>query len=145
MNRHAECEAISRIHPVGLAYSLARNAMLRVFSAGTEPARGVFPAVVEVMKEVGIDISVQEPKGVDVFLGKVFFEKVIVVCAAAEEKCPTIFGSAPRLFWPFDDPAAAAGSKEDIMAVCRRVRDEIDNRICEWLREQGIPAQPLTI
>jgi arsenate reductase len=112
----------------------------QVFSAGTDPRPEVFPPAVEVMREIGIDISGQEPKGVAHLLGRVHFETVIVVCGDAEQKCPTIFGSAPRLFWPFDDPVAATGSKENVLAVCRRVRDEIDARICQWLQEQGLPA-----
>lgn len=116
---------------------------LEAFSAGIEPKASVFPPVVEVMREIGIDLSSQKPKGIEQYLGRVHFEAVIIVCANAEKKCPTIFGSVRRLFWPFEDPAAATGSPEDILAVCRRVRNQIDRRICEWLNEQGIPAQPL--
>ncbi len=114
----------------------------QVFSAGTEPRDEIFPPVVEVMREVGIDISGKKPKGFDAFLGKVHFEKVIIVCAKAEEKCPSIFGHAQRLLWPFDDPAKATGSRDDVLAVCRRVRDQINARVCDWLNEQGIPARP---
>jgi arsenate reductase len=115
----------------------------QVFSAGTEPKAEVFPPVAEVMRAIGIDISGQKPKGIEPMLGNIHFERVIVVCGDAEEKCPRIFGPAQRLFWPFDDPAAATGSREDVLAVCRAVRDQIDRRICEWLNEQGISAQPL--
>lgn len=108
-----------------------------------EPKSEVFPPVIEVMREVGIDISNQKPKGVELYLNKIHFEMVIVVCAVAEEKCPSIFGSSERLFWPFEDPSAAIGSQEEILAVCRKIRDQIDTKICEWLGEQGIPAQPL--
>ena len=110
----------------------------RVFSAGIEPRTEVFPPVIEVMREVGIDISGQKPKGVEEFLGRVYL--VIVVCQNAEKKCPSIFGSARRLFWPFDDPEAATGSKEEVIAVCRNVRDQIDGKIRKWLKEQGISA-----
>jgi arsenate reductase len=112
----------------------------RVFSAGIEPKAEVFPPVVEVMREIGIDISDQKPKGVEAFLGKVYL--VIVVCHDAEKRCPNIFASARRLFWPFDDPAAATGSKEEVLSVCRNVRDRIEKKIHEWLKEQGIPTQP---
>jgi arsenate reductase len=114
----------------------------QVYSAGLEPKAQVFPPVALAMREIGIDISGQKPKGVEQFLGRVHFEKVIVVCGHAEEKCPIIFGMAPRLFWPFDDPAAATGSEDDILAVCRRVRDQLNRRILEWLGEEGLSIQP---
>lgn len=118
--------------------------VFKAFSAGTEPKDAVFPPVVEVMKEVGIDISSNHPKGIEEHLGRVHFEKVIIVCADAEKNCPVIFGPAQRVFWPFDDPAAVEGSNEEVMEVSRRVRDEIDQRIREWLKEEeGIEASPL--
>ena len=112
---------------------------LKVFSAGLEPKKEVFPPVIEVMKEVGIDISKCKPKGVGLFLGKIRFEKVIIVCGDAEKRCPSIFGSAQRLFWPFEDPAAATGSKEEVLAVCRRVRDQISHCVEEFLKEHLAP------
>jgi arsenate reductase len=112
--------------------------VFEVYSAGTEPGVTVFPPVVEAMKEIGIDISAQKPKGFDKFLGHLRFEKVIIVCSEAEKKCPGIFGPAQRLLWPFDDPAAAAGSPEDILVFTRNIRDQIRDRILKWLEEQGI-------
>jgi arsenate reductase len=117
--------------------------VFQVYSAGTEPKDEVFPPVVEAMREIGIDISQQKLNGIEEYLGRVHFEKVIVVCGDAEQKCPSIFGAAERLFWPFDDPAEATGSEEDVLAVARKVRDQIDARICAWLEEQGIASQPL--
>ncbi len=111
-----------------------------VYSAGMEPKDEVFPPVVEVMREIGIDISDHKPKGIGQFLGAVHFEKVIIVCGDAEKRCPAIFGSAQRLFWPFDNPASARGSETDVLEMCRKTRDQIDSRICEWLKEQGVPA-----
>jgi len=110
----------------------------RAFSAGTRPAAEVFPPVVKVMAEIGLDISGQKPKGAERFLGAVYFEAVVVVCADAEKECPSIFGPAKRLFWPFEDPAAVSGSEEGVLAVCRRVRDQIDMKIRDWLEGQGI-------
>ena len=111
-----------------------------VYSAGTEPKGVVFPPVVEAMREIGIDIAGAKPKGVGDFLGKVHFDKVIIVCDGAEKRCPSIFGAAQRLFWPFDDPAAASGTPEDVLAVCRRVRDQIHDRITAWLEERNVSA-----
>jgi arsenate reductase len=113
------------------------------YSAGTEPNSTVFPPVVEVMREIGIDISENKPKGIDKYLGHLYFEKVIIVCSDAEKKCPAIFGPAERLFWPFEDPAAVKGSEDEVLAVSRQVRNQLDKKICEWLNEQGIPAQPV--
>ncbi len=100
------------------------------FSAGTEPAERVNPLAVEVMAEKGIDIGSQQPRDVSNFLGRLFVRHLIIVCAGANEKCPRIFpGMLNRMLWPFEDPAG--GSIEEF----RRVRDEIEARINQWLRE----------
>jgi len=110
----------------------------QVFSAGAEPSDKIFPPVVTVMKEIGIDISTATPKGLDTYLGHVHFSKVIMVCAKADQKCPQIFGSAQRLYWPFDDPAAVQGTEAEILEACRRIRDQIDAKIHEWLKEESV-------
>ncbi len=109
----------------------------QVFSAGSEPIDKVFPPVVTVMKEIGIDISAAKPKGMDTYLGHVHFSKVIIVCSEADKKCPQIFGTAQRLYWPFDDPAAAQGTEAQILEACRNIRDQIDVKIRQWLKEEG--------
>ena len=99
-----------------------------VLSAGTEPAREVHPKAVAAMKEAGVDISGQCPKGVDQFLG-LNFDYVVTVCDSAHETCPVFLGKVRwRLHFPFADPAAATGSDEEIVAEFRRVRDEIKER-----------------
>ena len=115
-----------------------------VYSAGIEPAEQIFPQVIEAMKEIGIDISDRKRKGVEPCLGKKNFEKVIIVCSDAEKKCPRIFGFSQRVFWPFEDPSSAAGSEETLLEVCRKVRGEIDRKICEWIDDQGIAARPVS-
>ena len=110
----------------------------QVFSAGAEPSDKVFPPVVTVMKEIGIDISAARPKGLDTYLGHEHFSKVIFVCSAADKKCPHIFGTAQRLYWPFDDPAAAQGTEAEILEACRNIRDQIDAKIHQWLKEEGV-------
>jgi arsenate reductase len=114
-----------------------------VYSAGAKPKEAVFPPVVAVMKEIGIDLSTVRPKGVEAFLGKVHFEKVFIVCAEADKQCPNIFSSVQRVFWPFEDPAAASGTDEEVLAFCRKIRDQIDRKICEWLKEEGIEVQSI--
>ena len=106
-----------------------------VHSAGLESDR-VHPMVAPVMAEMGIDVSGQRSKNVKEDLGRLPVQYLIIVCANAEKRCPSIFpGMRERLFWPFDDPAAAEGSEAEQMAVFRRVRDEIDEKLREWLLE----------
>lgn len=114
------------------------GAHFEVFSAGVKPREAIFPPVVAVMKEIGLDLSTAKPKGLQLFLGKVHFEKVFIVCAEADKHCPHIFSAAQRVYWPFDDPAAAKGSEEDILAFCRKIRDQIDRKIVEWLKAEKI-------
>jgi arsenate reductase len=71
-------------------------------------------------------------------LDKGWFHYVIFVCAAAEKKCPTTFLAAKnRLAWPFDDPAAVAGSPEEQLAAFRRTREKIETQITTWLKTVG--------
>ncbi|MFZ5828572.1 MAG: arsenate reductase ArsC [Planctomycetota bacterium] len=106
-----------------------------VCSAGLEPDR-VHPQVEPVMAEMGIDVSGQRSKDVREYLGKLFTHYLIIVCANAEQRCPTIFpGMIERLVWPFDDPAAVEGTEEEQREAFRRVRDQIDARLRQWLGE----------
>jgi arsenate reductase len=105
-------------------------------SAGTNPAERVHPVAVEVMAEKGIDISRNEPKNVSHYLGRLPVRHLVIVCDGANEKCPRIFpGMMNRMFWPFDDPAAFVGSPEETRDKFRAVRDEIEARIKQWLKE----------
>ncbi len=109
-----------------------------VHSAGLEP-KGVNPYTIRAMDEVGIDIRDQGSTPLRDYLGRKAFRYLIVVCSHAEKNCPTIWpGQTERLYWPFDDPAAATGTDEEIMAVFRRVRDEIDEKVRAWLAEREI-------
>jgi arsenate reductase len=94
-----------------------------VYSAGIE-AHGLNPRAVEVMKELGIDISDQYSKTVDE-LPEITFDYVVTVCDSARESCPLFTETTHLVHAGFDDPAAAEGTEEEIMAVFRRVRDEI--------------------
>ncbi len=94
-----------------------------VDSAGTAPGV-VRPEAIEVMREIGLDISMQRSKHVDEFQGQQF-DTVITVCDRAREACPVFLGSARRLHHDFDDPAACEGSKAERLALFRRVRDEL--------------------
>ena len=95
-----------------------------VASAGSDPAGYVHPMAGEVMKEIEIDISAHTSKHLDEFLQREV-HTVITVCGNADQACPIFPGQAEKHHWPFDDPAMATGSEEEIRAVFRRVRDEI--------------------
>jgi len=98
-----------------------------VFSAGTE-ATFVRPLAIRAMAELGIDISQQESKTLERYLGE-SFEEVITVCDTAAETCPVFPGASHRRHWSLEDPSKATGSETEQLAVYRRVRDEIRARI----------------
>lgn len=107
-------------------------------SAGTEPAEAVHPTAIQVMDEIGVDISGQRPKSVGEYLGKVAVRHLFIVCHDAEQKCPKMFpGMLGRTFWPMDDPAAFSGSADATLEKFRSIRDELETRIKEWL--EGTP------
>jgi arsenate reductase len=110
----------------GLLRELARD-RFEVYSAGTE-ATLVRPLAIRAMEESGIDISGQESKALDVYLDQPF-DYVITVCDEANEACPFFPGAESRLHWSFADPSQAEGSEDERLAVFRRVRDEIKERI----------------
>ena len=101
---------------------------LEVYSAGTKPEVKVNPNTVKVMEEVGIDISLQYPQNVNEFIDK-SFDYVITVCDNAKEVCPVFNGEVKQqLHIPFEDPADATGTEEEVMQVYKRVRDEIKQK-----------------
>ncbi len=104
-------------------------------SAGTE-ATHVRPLAIRAMAELGIDISGQESKTLDRYLGEPF-DAVITVCNQANEACPVFLGATERLHWSFLDPSRATGTEEEQLAVYRGVRDAIRARIKRDLIEQG--------
>ena len=110
----------------GLLRQMAGDSV-SVFSAGVEPSF-VRPQAVAAMRERGIDITGQRSKSVDEFVGQKF-DYVITVCDNARERCPVFPSTTERIHWSFDDPAKAEGDEEAIMAVFRRVRDEIEGRL----------------
>ena len=104
-----------------------------VFSAGVEQSF-VRPQAIEAMREVGIDISDHRSKSVDEFAGQEF-DYVITVCDNANARCPVFPGKTERIHWSFDDPAAAEGDEAAKLAVFRRVRDEIRERLKGFITE----------
>lgn len=102
-----------------------------VFSAGTE-ATLVRPLAIQVMAELGIDISGQFSKTLQRYLDQPF-DEVITVCDTAAETCPVFPGATHRRHWSFEDPSKATGSQEEQLTVYRRVRGQIRARIEEEL------------
>lgn len=110
-----------------LAEGLLRAAagdLFEVASAGSKPAGYVHPLAIEVMKEIGIDISGHRSKHMSEFLDR-DVETVITVCGNADQACPIFPGQVNRHHWPFDDPAHAKGTEDEVREVFRRVRNEI--------------------
>ena len=86
------------------------------------------------MDEVEIDISGQQSKGIDTYLGKVLFQYLITVCDDADQNCPTVWpGVNTRLHWSFEDPAIFEGTEQETLARFREVRDSIEKKIHEWV------------
>lgn len=109
-----------------------------VYSAGTDP-KGVNPLTVKALAEIGIDASGHRSKNLKEYLGKLPVSYLIIVCGDADESCPRIWpGVQNRMFWPFDDPAAATGTEQEKLEAFRRIRDQIDAKIKSWL--SGLPG-----
>ncbi len=103
---------------------------LEVFSAGTEASGKLNPKAVEVMREIGIDISHHTSDQVDLYLGEEW-DYVITVCGGANENCPVFMGKVKhRLHMGYDDPSHVTGTPEFIQSEYYRVRDEI--RVGFW-------------
>jgi len=105
-------------------------------SAGLEPGE-LNPLTVQVMNEVGIDISNNETQAVfDVFKRGQIFAYVITVCdETSAEKCPIFPGVTNRLHWSFTDPTALVGTQQERLEGTRKIRDEIRARIETWCDE----------
>ncbi len=107
-----------------------------VTSAGTNPV-GLNAGAVEVMNEVGIDISQHRSKSVTELAARQF-DYVITVCDQAKESCPVLPELPTTLHWSFEDPAAATGPNTERRAVFHRVRDEIAARIRRFIEDKGL-------
>jgi arsenate reductase len=108
----------------GIARSLAPQGV-RVSSAGSSPA-SVHPRAIQVLKEIGIDVSGHRSKGLDSIDGGAV-DAVITLCA--EEVCPVFLGKAHRVHWGLPDPAGVTGTEESRLDAFRSVRDELLRRL----------------
>jgi len=107
-------------------------------SAGLEPGT-LNPIVVEAMKEDGIDISSNETKSVFDFYkqGRKYVYVVTVCDESNAERCPIFPGVKATLHWSFKDPSALTGSHDEKLAGTRTIRDEIENRVRQWIGEMS--------
>ena len=101
-------------------------------SAGTEKT-SVNPLAVRAMAELGIDLGGHTSK-VYADVEVPAWDYLITVCDDANERCPWVPGSVQRLHWSFPDPSRASGTEEERLVVFRRVRDQIQARLGDWLR-----------
>lgn len=102
----------------------AAGDVVAVHSAGSKPAGYVHPKAIEVMREIGIDLSAHTSKHMKEFMHTPI-TTVITVCGVADQACPIFPGQVNRHHWRFDDPAHATGTDAEVLAEFRRVRDEI--------------------
>jgi arsenate reductase len=109
-----------------------------VYSAGFDP-KPIHPLTIKVMKEIGYDLSNQQPKDLWQLIRNEYFGIAITVCKRSEEEdCPTILGTSTRLYWNIEDPAAFEGTEEEKLAKFREVRDQIHERVKDFLRDRKI-------
>ncbi len=117
------------------AFLKSFNPKFEVYSAGTNPSSDVHPKAIQVMDELGIDLSKNVTKNVEQFLNE-SFDYVITVCDNAKETCPVFLGKVGRqLHIGFEDPAGASGTEKEILSVFRKVRDEIKNEFYKFYNE----------
>ena len=102
-----------------------------VYSAGVKPT-AVNPLAIKVMAEVSIDISKHRSKSVMEFIDQ-SFDYVVTVCGNAQKTCPVFPGEHEKIHWDLEDPAAAEGSEKERLIVFRKIRDQIKNKISNFI------------
>jgi arsenate reductase len=113
-------------------YSLGQ---LEPFSAGLEP-KALNPLTVQVMEEIGIDMTGYRSKGIEEYLGKEHFNFLVTVCHDAEQNCPRVWpGVNQRLHWSFEDPAKFEGNEQEKLEKFRQIRDQIQEKVISWIKE----------
>jgi len=103
------------------------NGEIDVQSAGIE-SHGKNPRAIAVMKEAGVDISLQESTKLTQDMLD-WADVVVTVCGHADEHCPALPANIEKIHWPLNDPAKATGSEEQIMEMFRASRDDIRDRV----------------
>lgn len=118
----------------GLARELGRG-IIEPFSAGLF-VHYVHPRAAAVMKEIGIDISGQRSKEIDMTILK-NMDVIITLCTNADRACPRPPHGVRRIHWPIRDPVGTVGTEGEIMAAFRRARDEIKDRIGRFIEDMN--------
>ena len=113
-------------------FPLLSDGLWEAVSAGSNPSGYVHPNAIEVMAELGVDLSDGKSEHVDQY-SDLAFDLVVTVCDNAAESCPVFPGDTPVAHWPFEDPADATGSEDEILHCFRDIRDQISNRIKAFL------------
>ena len=109
-----------------------------VYSAGVSPLGKILPLTFDVMKEVGIDISLQYSKGLDdIPLNEIDY--FITLCGSAKDHCPVLPSHIEKEHWPIDDPYQWSTNSEMLFNKYRDVRDDIKKRIEQFIKK----CQPL--
>lgn len=116
--------------------NLAGGDRFEAESAGLEPGK-INPLVVEVMREIGVDLSQKGTREVfEVYQRGKQYDYVVTVCdEASGERCPVFPGASARLHWNFEDPSSFTGSQKEKLAKTRMVRDQIRQRIALFIKE----------
>ena len=104
-----------------------------VYSAGTVP-KGLAPQTIELMREIGIDVSPQRSQHVDEFAHE-RFDHVIIVCSVARETCPPFTAEGERLFWDVEDPSDGVARGLSLMDAMRASRDDLRARVEAFLAQ----------
>ncbi|MDI6604725.1 MAG: arsenate reductase (thioredoxin) [Thermoanaerobacteraceae bacterium] len=104
-----------------------------IYSGGVE-THGLNPKAVQVMKEIGIDISNQTS---DLLDENILFKAnyVITLCGDARDKCPALPSSIQSMHWDLDDPARATGTEEEVLNKFRTTRDIIGEKVKKLIED----------
>lgn len=105
-----------------------------VYSAGIKP-KGINTHAIRAMVELGIDITDQSSKSVEKFISEEF-DLVVTLCDDARENCPVFPGIREIIHLRFEDPAAGAGGDEELLKIFRKVRDDIKEKLLDYLKEK---------
>jgi arsenate reductase len=110
-----------------------------VHSAGSIPS-GIHPMTLRALAEVGIDAGHQHSKHWDIYLNEPPFDYVVAVCEPAAQNCPIAPLKGRRLAWPVEDAVGTLGTDEEQMREFRRVRDQVSERVRQFVREMESKA-----
>jgi arsenate reductase len=111
-----------------------------VYSGGYKP-QPIHPFAIKVMQEIRYDLSKQQPKDLWELAKDQHFGIIITLCQKSEEDCPIIPGASTRLYWNIEDPVAFKGSEEEKLTKFRQARDQIKQKITDFLNERKIPIK----